>query len=260
MKNIRYVAQGEYHITTDPNTILFTCGMTECIAMEFVDKNNPNNRLLTHLDGAILFDETTSKENTELLVSEFKKITSTKEFDIHLLGGRQSAANIAIGNINQITNALKNLNLTITTLLTSKDFCDQYNKNKNRNSQIHMTDGTITLICDAISSPKATAFSSKEFEPQRSITEFESGEGLLNPEERKQYKKFDEANDIAQVSSTQLARKLRHCDDEKFIQMALSFKKNDKISTSHHTVLSSNARSLQSTIQGNPLSIKPTIK
>ena len=116
MKNIRYVAQGEYHITTDANTVLFTCGMTECIAMEFIDKNNPNNRLLTHLDGAILFDETTSKKNTELLVSEFQKMTETEEFDIHLLGGRQSTANVTTGNINQITLALKNLNLSIASL------------------------------------------------------------------------------------------------------------------------------------------------
>src|SRR5438309_6600560 len=92
MLNYRSIAQGEYFITNDSNTVLITEGMTECIAMAFVDKANSNLRLLAHLDGFLLADRQTASLNLNILINAFTLAGSTN-FEIYALGGKEGVRN-----------------------------------------------------------------------------------------------------------------------------------------------------------------------
>lgn len=92
----RYVSQGEYYITSDPEVELITSGMTDCIALAYVDKKDSRKRLLTHLDGFLLTNYETALTNLRKITSEFKEKTNASDFDIFLLGGQANFRNYRI--------------------------------------------------------------------------------------------------------------------------------------------------------------------
>ena len=96
MPQYLYVDQGEYFITTDSKTTLVTTGMTDCIAMAFVDKNDKACRLLVHLDGFILNSEENATANLKMIKEKFIFQTKSQDFDIYIFGGQKQFRNYKI--------------------------------------------------------------------------------------------------------------------------------------------------------------------
>lgn len=153
MPNYRYVSQGEFYITTDPNTVLVTTGMTDCIAIEFVDKANPAKRMLAHLDGAILYNSEIGLSNLKIIKNAFIEKAHSKDFSIHLLGGQ-----LKLHNYRVLLPILKLLELEITQGVDINEFCNQLNAGRSRFNLFSPINVNATMVCPFSLTPEFISF------------------------------------------------------------------------------------------------------
>lgn len=185
MPEYRYVSQGEYYITTDPNTVLVTSGMTECIAIVFISKNSPEKRLLSHLDGYILYNPTIALSNLSVIKSAFEK-TNPQEFEVHLFGGSKNRRNYST-----LLPLLKKLNLDTTSCIDTQELCAKHNLNLNsKQAYFTPTNITATVICHPNKPPVFTPYEKHHFNLPFSEEALEEGQGLDSNEKQNQYRNF----------------------------------------------------------------------
>ncbi|AHE65865.1 hypothetical protein [Legionella oakridgensis] len=220
MKNYRHVAQGEFFVTTDPNTVLITIGMTECIAIAFIDRTNPSNRLLAHLDGQILSDFANAQENLLTLKKAFIDKTKATEFDVYLFGGQRKLRNYRI-----LLPKMHEVQLPITYSLDINEFCQRYNASSR--TKINPISACCTLICENTLKPLYTNYEANYFVPFMSESDLLEGNGLLERQERDEYKQFIQANEYILSKDPSAAQRLRTSADKDWIQehSALTTKK-----------------------------------
>lgn len=217
MVNYRFVSQGEYFITSDPDTVLVTSGMTECIAIAFIDKENPNNRLLAHIDGQILYSDAVALANLSSLQVEFKQQTNAESFNIYLLGGQHQRRN----NLT-LQRTLDTLGLSATNFTDINQFCvDQnqirHNKGTKFFSKVNPMTANATLICESRGEPSYLLYQSKAFSPPLSESQLESGQGLHSTTEKEKYALFAKINDEVLKSHPSIAQKFRTSADVQWI-------------------------------------------
>ncbi len=212
MPNYRYVSQGEYYITTDPNTILITSGMTDCIAIEFVDKANPDKRLLSHLDGAILYNLETGISNLKIIKEAFMEKTHSEDFAIHLLGGQTKLHNYRV-----LLPALKHLELDITHCVDINEFCQQLNVGRSRLNLFTPISVSATMVCPPSLTPEFISFKPSYFSPSFSEDALVEGKGLSLRTEQTEYHLFERINDRVLSSYPETSRVIRTSADQEWI-------------------------------------------
>ena len=91
--NVIYVDQGQCVITTDPDAILLTTGMTECIGVAFIISGKPPIKAVAHFDGFTLYDSKTAHNNLQSIMSTIQNFR--RDFDVQLIafGGEASRRN-----------------------------------------------------------------------------------------------------------------------------------------------------------------------
>lgn len=218
MPNYRLVSQGEYFITSDPDTTLVTMGMTECIAIAFVDKANPSNRLLAHIDGQILYNDGIALANLSKIQEEFTQKTNAESFDIYLLGGQCQRRNHLI-----LQKALDELGLAITNLTDINQFCLDQNqipldKGIKFFAKMNPMNVNAAMVCDSSTKPSYLSYQTTAFSPPLSEPQLESGEGLQSVTEREEYALFTKINDIILQQHPSLAQKFRTSADVVWIK------------------------------------------
>lgn len=217
MINYRYVAQGEYFVTSDPDTVLVTSGMTECIAIAFIDKENPNHRLLAHMDGQILYSDAVALDNLGLIQTKFTQYTKAENFDIYLLGGQHQRRN----NLT-LQRALHTLNLSVTNFTDIHQFCAHQNqllqsKHTKFFTKVNPMTVNATLICSAKNEPDYLLYQSTAFVPPLSEIQLESGQGLCSEKEKEGYALFLEINQEVLKSYPSISQKIRTSADAEWI-------------------------------------------
>lgn len=218
MINYRFVSQGEYFITSDPDTVLVTSGMTECIAIAFIDKENPNNRLLAHIDGQILYSDAVALANLSKIQEEFKQQTNAQIFSIYLLGGQHNRRNNLI-----LQRTLQTLGLFATNFTDINQFCADQNQIRHHKgtmffSKVNPMTANATLICDSSDNePNYILYQATAFSPPLSESQLESGQGLHSATEKEEYALFAKINDEVLKSYPSLAQKFRTSADAQWI-------------------------------------------
>jgi len=211
MKNYRYVSQGEFYYSDDPNTVLLTTGMTECLGFVLLDKDDPVRRVVSHIDGFILRDTENAVANLKLCIEAFTpRVPKPEEFEIYLLGGQKH-----LRVCKALFGALEKLGLSITLHIDTNEFCQQLNKNSKEKFTAINSD--LTVFSDGSGKPTFMSFSSKCFEGHTE-DDLESGNGLLSANEKELYQRFIKANDNILRSSTSQAILLRNCSDLSLIE------------------------------------------
>lgn len=203
MPNYRYISQGEYFVTDDADTVLVTSGMTECIAIAFIDKKNNAHRLLTHFDGLILYDTNLASDNVQRLLDNFK----SQDFYIHVLGGQEKLRNCKI-----LFETFKKFSLEVTFFEDSNQFCKRYRSEAKLSYAIGPSSVPITMICPANDKPQFVAFSAKHFD-NFSEDDLIAGKGLPSRQEQQDYVRFVRVNDAILESFADEAKILRRSDD-----------------------------------------------
>ena len=217
MMNYRFVSQGEYFITTEPETVLVTSGMTECIAITFIDKENPNNRLLAHIDGHILYSDAVALDNLSKIAEEFTKQTNAKSFNIYLLGGNHQRRN------NQtLRRVLETLGLSVTNSIDITQFCAEQNKIREDKggrffSKVNPMNASATLICESNPKPTSLVYQAIAFTPPLSESQLEAGQGLSSATEQQEYALFVKVNDEILKSYPSMAQKFRTSADAQWL-------------------------------------------
>ncbi len=211
MKNYRYVAQGEFFVTTDPNTTLVTTGMTECMALAFIDRKNPQNRLLAHLDGQILSNYENTQKNLATLINAFTDMTRTTEFDVHVFGGQRKRRNYRM-----LLPEMEKARLEITKSLDIHEFCQLYNRTPR--NKINLISACCTLICENSLEPVYTNYDASYFEPKMSEDDLSKGKALLSQEEKEAYEKFFEVNEHVLSSGLGAAQQFRTSADKLWVE------------------------------------------
>ena len=203
MSNYRYVSQGEFYVTTDPNTILVTSGMTDCIAIAFIDKKDPNNRMLSHLDEQILASKENAIKNLQIIEKAFKKQTQAAEFEVYILGGHNELPH-------RLDPALAELEITITKAVDINEFCDLLNVNKiDSQDKCNIINADATLICNPSLPPDFISYNNYYFDPPLSEEELASGKGLSSLEEQEEYEHFFKMNEEVRASNPELSQRIR---------------------------------------------------
>lgn len=216
MPNYQYVSQGEYFITLDPNTVLVTSGMTECIALALIDKN-PANRLLAHIDGYILYNVERAISNLSQIINEFIQKTHSENFKIYLLGGQHKRRN------NQtLRNAINALSWDITNFTDINQFCSDRNQMCNQAgakffSKFNPMNADATMVCAAQPEPRYVTYQPNIFSPSLSESELESGRGLLSEAEQEKYALFSAINSEILKNHPHLAQAFRTSADRQWI-------------------------------------------
>lgn len=210
MPEYRYVSQGEYYITTDPNTVLVTSGMTECIAIVFISKNSPEKRLLSHLDGYVLYNPTIARSNLSAIKSAFEK-TSPQEIEVHLFGGSKKRRNYSM-----LLPLLKKLNLNTTSCIDTQELCTKHNLNS-KHAYFTPMSVTATVICHPDKLPIFTPYAPHHFSPPFSEDALEEGQGLESNEKQNQYRDFLNINKII-LNDPDLSRIIRTSADIQWIE------------------------------------------
>ena len=217
MINYRFVSQGEYFITTDPNIALVTSGMTECIAVAFIDKDNPNNRLLAHIDGQILYSNAIALANLSKITAEFTQQINSENFDLYLLGGQHQRRNNQI-----LQRTFHVLGLSIINFTDVNQFCaDQnqvrYDKGERFFSKMNPMSVNATMICVAKKEPIYLSYQVNAFSPALSEHQLESGEGLHSAAEQEEYILFAKINDEILKNHPLVAQEIRTSADKQWI-------------------------------------------
>jgi hypothetical protein len=211
----QYVTQGEYFITTDPDTVLLTTGMTECIGFCFIDKQNPNIRLLAHLDGFVL-NQHTAKANIAHMITTFQQHNGAREFDIFCAGGT-----LGFYNYRTLIQTLRTLDFFIPqeNITTAKDFCEKF-----KAENIHTLFSTINIssICAAIICPPGPKPLCLNFNPSNtSGISHENvclGRGLNTPEAQQRYEEFYKLNDHILKNHPEISQIIRTSMDAKWFE------------------------------------------
>lgn len=220
MISYRYVSQGEYFITDDPNTVLVTSGMTECIATEFIDKKNPSLRLLTHLDGLILYNEQIAFDNINKIVDAFKtKNNNNVNFDIYVLGGDKNRRNCRL-----LFEALDKINLkmNIAHFQDSADFCKELNSGRNsvsgKSHQFDSMNADLTMVCRPGLKAEFISYTANAlggFSEDQLI----AGDGLsISANEKEKYTRFLKANKKILDQFPNHSINLRQCNDIELLE------------------------------------------
>lgn len=208
---LRAIAQGEYYITSDSTLTLLTFGMTECIAVAFIDKANPKNRLLTHMDGMTLSSKMIAKANLEQMIAAFEAETKCTEFETYVLGGRKK-----FENWENLMAALTDLNIQASKSSDSPEFCK--NLNVGKKYQLNPTNADISLICPPDGTePLFKSFSTKLFIPRYSMMDLEEKGANLTVDELKSFQEFNKANKIVLEHYPEAAKSVRCAKDIQFI-------------------------------------------
>jgi len=192
--NVRSVAQGEYSVTTDPNTVLLTAGMTECLGVCFVSDKNPAHRLVAHLDGFTLSTPEISSNNIKILIDAFEKASGIKNntFHIYVLGGSKFS-----NNIPNFILGLAAHGKNIHKIENSKEFCDKFNSTNPSYYKINPTNAFMTIVSSANAVEPVFACYKPNLTPANiSLEKLEQGSGLTDSLEKENYLRFIKANDL----------------------------------------------------------------
>ncbi len=194
--NVRSVLQGEFCVSKDPDTVLITVGMTECVGVCFVNDQNPAHRLVCHMDGFTLCNPEIATNNIKILIEAFEKMLDDKinTFRIFALGGNDSSSNIP-----NLKLALKAHGKEIYKLETSKQFCERFNSANSATKffrPINPTNAFITLVSDAKEPEPNFASYKPDLTPANtSSNQLENGGGVINSAERDKCARFKKANE-----------------------------------------------------------------
>jgi hypothetical protein len=208
----RYVSQGEYYVTADKECTLVTSGMTECIAVSFIDRADPAKRLLAHIDGQILSGSENARRNFEIMIEAFKEKTGSADFDVHLLGGQKGFRNYRI-----LMPVLEAAHVDVKQSVDIHEFCTHINQGRPKLQFFVPTSASATMICGPEHAPEMITWDNNAFHPPVSEADMERGKSLPSVGEQREQEEFLAINARILSEDPVASQRIRTCADSEWI-------------------------------------------